>query len=132
MSFYPGNRVNNYLGHVLTLPGFIAGFFIFPEGIQSAMDGKSRRRSCHQSHADLVDGRLDAEARHIRQTFVHRPHGVPEIGLGATGTGMTRTDRPTDLLVVTLGRTGVEGSRSLAAHPVEAETLAMSVVAPVL
>src|SRR6266702_3537183 len=81
------------------------------------------------ARADRVRGALDAEAGDCRKMLIERSV-VPEPRLAAANAAMARLDGIAGALVPLHHRTGVVGHRPLAAHLVQAESLARVLVVP--
>ena len=94
------------------------------------VQGEPGRGDRDHSQPDLFGGGVEPQPRHVREPVVEGGHGVPEGRFGAPDAAVTRPDGPVRGVVPLDGRAVVVAAGALASQPVQAPTLAVSLVAP--
>ena len=100
----------------------------FANSVSRSGDG----HSADDSPADLAYRYIHAKSRRLRQTFIKRRFRIPEARRRARNATMTSLYRPAGGIIEAHGRAVIVCLRTLAAHLVQAPSLAMSLISPVL
>src|SRR5450755_341830 len=126
-----GGRCTGFLGtgFLGARPGGLASTRRL-QSLADTMRGHQGGDSHDQADADRLSGRVGTEPGHVGEPTVERARVRPEVVRRAADAGPAGLHRPAGPVVPAHVRTVVSSDRALAAHLVQAITLAVALIAP--